>query len=176
MKTLAELAKLYSLPPSQGGGDKGDPHTYIPIYEETMTKRDNIALLEVGVFQGHSIKMWKEYFQDSIIHGIDVDMSRLVEPIEGVKHCNANSREEVDRVLGDQTYDYIVDDASHQTDQIIATWNNINHRLRPDGIYYIEDLQPNQVETITQAVQPANVRIHEDWDIMLVITKTGEQS
>ena len=39
-------------------------HHYFEIYEENFRKYKDkdITLLEIGVFRGASLKMWKEYF------------------------------------------------------------------------------------------------------------------
>ena len=53
-------------------------HHYFDIYTRHFERfRDRpIRMLEIGVFRGGSLRMWKEYFhQDSTIVGIDIDES-----------------------------------------------------------------------------------------------------
>lgn len=171
MTTLLELAQLHGLPPHQGGGDKHH-HSYIPVYERHITRRRAITLLEIGVWQGNSIRMWNDYFTQSVVHGIDIDLTRLTTPIEGVMGCDATNRTQCDEVLGDWTYDYIIDDASHTTQDILAAWHNLNHRLRPQGKYFIEDIRGDQIQPILDTIKPAQHEIHHsfDYDIMLIIS------
>ena len=51
-------------------------HHYFEIYERHFSRfRDRpIRMLEIGVFRGGSLRMWKQFFHpDSIIVGIDID-------------------------------------------------------------------------------------------------------
>jgi len=53
-------------------------HHYFDIYSRYFERyRDRpITMLEIGVFRGGSLRMWKKYFHpDSTIVGIDVDES-----------------------------------------------------------------------------------------------------
>jgi 23S rRNA U2552 (ribose-2'-O)-methylase RlmE/FtsJ len=68
--------------------------SYLDIYEKYFEKnRFNIkTVLEIGVYKGSSLKMWKEYFPNATIYGIDINP-------------NAKQYEE-DRInihIGDQT-------------------------------------------------------------------------
>ena len=49
---------------------------YFEIYERHFSRFRNkeIVIVEIGVFQGGSLQMWKNYFGDkAIIYGIDID-------------------------------------------------------------------------------------------------------
>ena len=55
------------------GTDKSTNHRYTPYYHQVFTPVRNTThtLLEVGVFKGESLKMWRDYFTNSMIYGID---------------------------------------------------------------------------------------------------------
>jgi hypothetical protein len=161
----------------EGGGDKGI-HGYIPTYQHELNNTDNIALLEIGVFQGHSIAMWNEYFTNSTIHGIDITLHQLAYPLTNVYLCNALDPHQLNQTLHAQTYDYIIDDGSHLNADIITAFNNLYHRLNPGGKYFIEDIQIGQLAELNQAFKHHHVDIIDtrrpggpEADIMLIIRK-----
>ena len=51
-------------------------HHYIPIYDKYFTafRGSKIRFLEIGVSDGGSLQMWREYFgKQAVIFGIDID-------------------------------------------------------------------------------------------------------
>ena len=49
---------------------------YFDIYERHFSRFRNkeVVILEIGVFQGGSLQMWKEYFGDKAkIYGVDIE-------------------------------------------------------------------------------------------------------
>ena len=59
--------------------DKGTQHTYLGVYEALFESKKNTAtdIIEVGIGcffdkNGGSIKLWKDYFSNAQIHGIDI--------------------------------------------------------------------------------------------------------
>ena len=70
MKSLLEIIEENNLT----GTDKHRPHSYIPhLYDKLFESRreDEIDLLEIGVRDGASIKLWQEYFPSGKIYGIE---------------------------------------------------------------------------------------------------------
>ena len=103
-------------------------HHYFDIYTRYFERyRDRpITMLEIGVFRGGSLRMWKKYFHpDSTIVGIDVDQS-----------CQAHeiANQNVFVRIGSQAdpaflvavngefgpFDIILDDGSHKTHHQIS--------------------------------------------------------
>ncbi len=62
---LSELGRKY-------GTDKVD-HGYCDVYHQAFEKKrqEVTAVMEIGVFFGASIRMWKDYFPNAVIHGVD---------------------------------------------------------------------------------------------------------
>ena len=142
---LTSLAKVYKT-------DKWGRHFYTPVYEQYFRpfRYKQISLLEIGVggyekpFNGgDSLRMWKRYFPDGKIIGIDLyDKSALKE-------------NRIDIVQGDQAdhaflkklthlkgpFDMIIDDGSHVQSHILASFESLFPLLNPGGIYVIEDTQ-----------------------------------
>jgi hypothetical protein len=133
--TLINLLKKY---PS-----KGKLH-FLKIYDDYFKnfKNKKINILEIGVHEGKSLMIWKDYFPKANIIGIDL------------KSYNFN----INRIFtfqGDQTdinfllgvsrkfkkFDIIIDDGSHVCSHIIKTFATLFDFLREDGLYICEDLQ-----------------------------------
>ena len=139
LKTLQEAYKPYQM--SDGGGDKGTAHSYIEVYSEHIPAAKNKSLLEIGVWAGHSLKMWADYLPGSRILGLDIDLSRLVFEPEGfeVLLCDATKQAEIrDKVTG--MFDYIIDDGEHTLEAQITAFYNLWDYLLVGGKYFIEDV------------------------------------
>ncbi len=133
--SLTELADLFRT-------DKGTiRHLYTPTYErylEAFRHRDDLALLEIGVASGASLRMWSAYFPRARVIGVDVKP-------ECREVCAGEPRIEVriaDAAEGRQPemFDVIVDDGSHLAGQIVRAYEANWPSLKPGGFYIIEDL------------------------------------
>lgn len=125
--TLQQLSEKY-------GTDKST-HGYCPFYEQHLPKNPK-KLLEIGVLKGDSIRMWKEWFPDCEIHGLDLFEANPVPDIEGVIWHKGNQCDYLllDR-LRNENFDVIIDDGSHNSrDQMITFFGLFNGNQ-----YYIED-------------------------------------
>ena len=141
LNDLKKIYSKYSAGFGSGGGDKGTAHDYLGTYAKYLSKRKNIDFLEIGVFRGDSIKMWNEYFFDSNILGIDISLEMISYPeLENVLICDATSESATNETLGDRLFDYIIDDGSHVLSDQIASFDILFGRMKPDGIYFIEDI------------------------------------
>lgn len=126
------------------GTDKGPKHhNYTPTYFSYFDKirHDKLKILEVGVSRGCSLMMWQEYFDSSLIYGIDK------------KDTTHLTKDRIKTFIGDQTdiafltkvntdvgpFDIIIDDGSHINDHQIITFECLFPYLKNGGIYVIED-------------------------------------
>lgn len=155
--SLQEIYKNYTGP--HGWGDKGSAHSYIDIYEEQMTKKSKINILEIGVYKGHSIKMWEDYFIDSNVYGIDIDLDKLEFECKNVYICDATSQEQVNTIFKNKKFDYVVDDGSHIVDQQINAFDILWPRIKKGGKYFIEDIQgQNSIDKITNHLNANGIK------------------
>jgi hypothetical protein len=60
--------------------------------------------------------------------------------LENVLVCDATSESATNETLGDRLFDYIIDDGSHVLSDQIASFDILFGRIKPDGIYFIEDI------------------------------------
>jgi hypothetical protein len=53
--------------------DKNTSHSYLSTYEQLLLKKKNTAknILEIGIQNGGSIKLWHDYFLNASIFGLD---------------------------------------------------------------------------------------------------------
>lgn len=152
MKTLQEIYQNYS---GQGGeGDKGTAHSYIDYYAKWFdaVRLNNLNVLEIGVAQGKSVKMWKEYFSNSHIYGVDIeDKTCYSEPNLTIFHADATG-EQFAELVKDLSFDIIIDDGAHYLEQQVKSCKILLPRLNSGGIYVIEDIIgfPEQATSINE--------------------------
>lgn len=134
------------------GSDKWGDHLYTEHYERHLARyRDSrIRLLEIGVggFEdpcrgGESLRMWKHYFPRGLIHGLDLyDKTPLEEPrirtFVGDQSDRAFLAELAARI---GPLDVVVDDGSHVSDHVVASFQALFPLLEDGGTYVVEDLQ-----------------------------------
>ena len=127
-------------------------HHYFEIYEKHFgSYRDRpIRMLEIGVFRGGSLRMWKQYFHpESIIIGVDIDKScKAHERADDNVFVRIGSQADPD-FLAEVTeefgpFDIILDDGSHKTHhQNISFGALFRASLKDGGCYMVEDVHSN---------------------------------
>jgi len=126
---------------------------YFEAYHAIFGPRrsQSLRILEIGVYQGASLRLWRRYFDhpDTVIVGIDIDPScaRFDSERERI-HVRIGSQADaafLDTVTRDfGPFDIIIDDGSHHSSHMIASFNHLfADALEEDGIYLAEDLHAN---------------------------------
>ena len=139
MKSLLEIYNQDTSPDAHG--DKGTAHSYIEHYYEDAFKpyrNKNITLLEIGIAQGQSLRMWREYFTNARIIGYDIRDNGVQCPgceLVYKDATNSNSFNEINEL------DIIIDDGSHQFDHQLKSLIFLFDKLKSGGLYVIEDVQ-----------------------------------
>jgi predicted O-methyltransferase YrrM len=127
------------------GSDKDTYHSYGRVYDELFEPiRDKVLnLLEIGVCGGGSLKSWKEYFPNAKIIGLDINLEALIHPEDRIISylCDATDPEQLNKILGGDQFDIIIDDGSHWESHQIASWQLLYNRVREGGLYIVEDIQ-----------------------------------
>ena len=142
---LVQLATLHRT-------DKWGRHWYAKHYETHFAPRrlDPVTLLEIGVGGyddpakgGESLRMWKAYFPQARIFGIDIaDKAAVEEDRIRVFRGSQDDPAFLDRVVAETgPLDIVIDDGSHRNDHVIASFQALFPRLREGGIYAVEDTQ-----------------------------------
>jgi len=131
------------------GTDKAsDINNFLDIYEFFLKdfQSDSFNLLELGVGpehnKGKSLLMWKHYFKQANIIGVDIreDAKTVEEDRIKVEIGNLGKRQFLNE-LGEQYLPkVIIDDASHSFSHQINGFLTLWKYLKPGGIYICEDL------------------------------------
>lgn len=181
--------------PDYKNTDKGTAHSYIDYYQnlflETSNPRilgKNPRILEIGVQGGISLLMWKDYFSDSDIVGIDIDISQVQEKVMRIA---ANPSFKINLIEGDAAdstilekitgkFDIIIDDGSHLLHHQLSSFNLLKDHLNSGGIYIIEDVGSELNARILNQTMGSNSQIVDlrsvkgRWDdLILVYRKRG---
>lgn len=139
--TLKELVKKYSYQT-----DKHTAHCYIDhLYDELFLPIKNSAtnILEIGVAKGGSILLWRDYFSNAIIHGVDIQQNLLSDHTDDkIKiYCdNAYDSCFIDSLL-DNYFDVIIDDGPHTLDSMRIFVSKYLSKIKYDGYLILEDIQ-----------------------------------
>ena len=125
INNLTELANYYK---TDKGTMYGKKHNYTETYGEKFKNYKNISLLEIGCASGSSLKMWASFFENSKIHGVDINENckNLCSDFNNIDIFIGNSND----IILNEKYDIIIDDGSHLADDIIKTYNNLNKNLK----------------------------------------------
>jgi predicted O-methyltransferase YrrM len=137
VEKFKEICEQLSLDLSDADTDKETRHGYIShFYQKEFARyRDMpVDLLEIGVYLGGSLRMWRKYFRKGTVQGIDIKEFPGVDYIIG----NAYTKDMADSL---PDFDIIIDDGTHTLiDQIIAI-KLYAPKIKPGGILVIEDVQ-----------------------------------
>ena len=119
--------------------------TYFQVYEDVFNKYvdKKITLVEIGVLNGGSLYMWKEYFgKNARIIGIDLnpDAKRLEKDGFEIFIGSQSDENFWDNFLSKVgEIDILIDDGGHENDQLIITLNKVIPKIKNDGLIVIED-------------------------------------
>jgi cephalosporin hydroxylase len=127
-------------------------HHYFEIYHRHFQsfRGRSPVVLEIGVFHGGSLQMWRDYFGPGAhIVGLDVD-----------PRCRTLEEDAISIMTGDQAdrrflaevrqrfphVDIVIDDGGHQMQQQIVSFEELYPHLQPHGIYLCEDIHTSFVD------------------------------
>ena len=126
---------------------------YFPIYEKWFSpyRGKEIVFVEIGVQNGGSIQMWKNYFgKDAQIIGVDID-----------ERCKQFEEEQISIEIGSQEdenfwaafkkkyprVDILLDDGGHTMNQQITTFKQMFPHIKDGGLYMCEDCHTSYIES-----------------------------
>lgn len=120
-------------------------HHYFDVYEAHFAPFRGKAptVLEIGVQNGGSLRLWREYFgPEARLFGADIDPA-----------CVARAPADSQVFIGDQADpeflkrvleasgppDIVIDDGGHRSNQMIQSFRAIYPAMRAPGVYLVED-------------------------------------
>lgn len=132
--------------------DKWNSHWYAKHYQKYFYplrfKKLNILEIGAGGYEdpnkgAESLKMWKAFFPNSMIYGIDIYDKKALEEkrikIFQGDQSDAFFLKAVTAKIG--RLDIIIDDGSHLNEHVIKTFETLFPFLNEGGIYVVEDTQ-----------------------------------
>ena len=149
--------------------DKIGKHNYLPVYYDLFKDRRNEVkkVLEIGIAEGSSLYMWRDFFPKATIYGAD-NLPQRVANLTGldriqlylVDQSNDLQLRELIKQTGEDL-DLVIDDGSHVPEHQFFTLNQLSPYLDEDCVYVIEDVaDPSVFEKIK--------RLPGGWDCKLV--------
>lgn len=119
---------------------------YFEIYHRHFAKfvGKNVNVLEIGIYSGGSLEMWRSYFGDKAhVYGVDIEAA-----------CKKYENDHVSIFIGDQAdrafwntfresvegIDVLIDDGGHTPEQQQISLEEMLPHLRPGGVYLCEDV------------------------------------
>lgn len=149
--TLDELA-------IKAGTDKSSlGHNYTEVYDLVFApmRKQPIKFLEIGIFNGDSIRLWNEYFEhkDTQLYFLDIAQNAiqlcgridLNQASLDRAHCYSCDQANKQQLLafckqsGGQ-FDVIIDDGGHTMEQQITSFAVLFPYVKSGGVYIVEDL------------------------------------
>jgi SAM-dependent methyltransferase len=145
-------------PPLEGGewtkgGLKKNPYgafksePYLERYEKVFCdlRHRDVRLLELGIYEGNSLLMWRDYFEQGRIAGLDINTVEVNDPSGRISIYRGMQQdcELLDRIASEVApdgFDIIIDDASHVGALARASfWHLFPRHLKSGGVYIVED-------------------------------------
>lgn len=149
MHELTILANKYN---SDKGTEYGSKHGFTEVYGKYFDefKYKEIKILEIGINDGSSLKMWYDYFPNANIYALDIDDKEIFSNERigcGILDQSNEShlKEFSDKI--DMMFDIILDDGSHHISDQQLTFGYLFPLLNSKGLYIIEDLHTSLSDT-----------------------------
>lgn len=142
MKQLTKIANKHL---TDKGTTHAEAHGYTETYHDYISSTKEIVLLEIGILNGASLRMWREYNPNMKIFAIDINPNcvNLVHKNDYTKIFigDATDSEFLSKVVNEiGKIDVIIDDGSHVKDHILKSFDFLYNHLSENGVYFIEDL------------------------------------
>ncbi len=147
-QNMSEFATLDAIGLKHGTDKASFFHDYLNFYEIFFSpfRHKEIKILEIGVFQGASLKTWEEYFPKSQVIGADISPSAKKFEKNRVRIellDQSNIEELTSAAIKHGPFDIIVEDGSHMWEHQTTTLRTLFPFLKDHGIYIVEDLHTN---------------------------------
>lgn len=140
MTDLGRIASKYDT-------DKAVHTHYLKNYEHYFQplRNEEIRLLELGIKHGGSLLLWRDYFSEGTIVGLDINPVTLDDESGRVRTYQGGQQdtELLDRIAREtapEGFDIIIDDCSHiGVLSRVSFWHLFDNHLKSGGVYVVED-------------------------------------
>lgn len=171
--------------------DKFTSHSYLDSYESILASKKDDAknVLEVGVSRGGSILLWRDYFTNAQIYGLDIeDMPEDIvnDSKERITIMKQNAYDEIfikeNFINKGIRFDFLLDDGPHTLESMLFFAKNYSNLMAPNAILIIEDIPIWEWTSQIINCFPVNIRskaqaidlrpIQNRWDDIIVVLQT----
>jgi hypothetical protein len=166
MRSLAEIAALYDT-------DKASSQGYVRDFEEVLgpLRQQPTAILELGIFHGGSLQVWRDFFAGGPVVGLDLNSVEVSDASGRIKTYagGQDDRELLDRIRAENApdgFDVIIDDCSHVGSLTKASfWHLYRNHLRAGGVYVIEDWGTGYWDSWTDGRHASSDALHAESNV-----------
>ena len=149
--------------------DKGSTHDYILGYyskEFSDKKKDKIKLMEIGVHRGPSLLLWKSWFSNSEIIGVDnEDLYEGERTYDKLIIEDAYTDAFINK-FSDGYFDYIIDDGPHTLESQIISATKWIQKIKSGGKLIIEDVQSiDWISSLENSLDKSIVSSYKTFDL-----------
>lgn len=118
---------------------------YFDIYDECFNRHigNNANVLEIGVQNGGFLQILSKYLKNATLYGVDIDPRVLNLNLESNIHIynfDITDKHTLKQQFKNIEFNIIIDDGSHICSDIIQTFKLFFSKLKPGGVFLIEDL------------------------------------
>jgi hypothetical protein len=164
---LKKLATFYD-------ADKWNYHWYAQHYQWHFAplRLKKLKILEIGVggyedpqAGGESLIMWKDYFPNSMIYGIDIVDKKAIEE-DRIKVFQGRQEDEtfLRKVVTEAgKFDIIIDDGSHNGEHVIKSFRRLFPALNNGGFYAVEDTHSSYLPSIKNWSKICDYSVSPHW-------------
>lgn len=123
-----------------------DKHNFLSLYENLFSpmRKESIRFFEIGILNGVSHLLWRTYFRNAEIFGIDLHDYSKVSRGTGIMTfvADQSNRSDLQRFIDTSggNFDVILDDGGHAMDHQQVSLGYLFPEVNPGGIYIIEDI------------------------------------
>ena len=181
-QTIEEIANHYET------DKRASDHNYTEYYEQYFEAiRDKeLNVVEIGIlrhparpYEGASLLLWRDYFENSIIHGIDINDHKSMEQKRIKIHiADQGNREQLSGVFNSiGSPDVIIEDGSHYMHHQQISLAHLFKTLKSSGIYVVEDLHTSHPQP---PFPPLGFQLSEadtrTLDMLIEFNETGKMN
>lgn len=151
--TFDEIALAYNT-------DKSSKyHGYTRIYEEEFghLRKSPISILEIGVFEGASMRMWLDAFPLANVVGVDIrdrTGGKCKHERLSLKFADASKQSTYDEIVAEHgPFNIVIEDGPHRLAVSKMCLDNLPTLLMPGGTMVIEDVYQGYVNAANRDMQ-----------------------
>ena len=149
--------------------DKNTVHSYLELYQHLFNNKRLTAknILEIGIDNGGSIKLWSDFFINATIYGLDImNIDNIWDDIKNISNIKLYTSYDAYNPINFNNvflksnikFDVLIDDGPHTLESMILFIQLYSQIMTDDGILIIEDVQSiNWINDLINAV-PENLK------------------